>query len=58
MNELINFLKFKIFRQIIRYISTKDYNKVKEYQDKLDYNQYGAEIIGYPYFGNIFIRHL
>ena len=56
MNELINFLKFKIFRQIIRYISTKDYNKVKEYQDKLDYNQYGAEIIGYPYFGNIFIK--
>tara|TARA_B100001989_G_C24502839_1_gene445910 strand:+ start:205 stop:897 length:693 start_codon:yes stop_codon:yes gene_type:complete len=56
INELINFLKFKIFRQIIRFISTKDYNKVKEYEDKLDDNQYGAEIIGFPYFGNKFIK--
>lgn len=56
MNELINFFKFKIFRQIIRFISTKDFNKVEEYEDKLDDNQYGAEIIGYPYFGKKFIK--
>ena len=56
IDELIDFFKFKIFRQIIRFISTKDFNKVKEYEDKLDDNQYGAEIIGYPYFGNKFIK--
>lgn len=52
-NEIINFLKYKLFRTImIKILLKKDISELNEAQDKLNDNEYGTEYENKYYFTN------